>query len=83
VKWRPIHREAARAVKQVFPGACAVACVALGSIGATYAMVTSIDWLIPYVVAAAVAALIVAIVLEQKNRPPGDRGVLKLRADQP
>jgi membrane protease YdiL (CAAX protease family) len=61
-------RRAGTAIKQVFSGASAAACAALGLIGGAYAVLTSIDRTIVYVVVAAIAMLILAVIFEAKER---------------
>ena len=63
-----VARQASLAVKQVFSGARAAACAALAVIGGTYAVLTSVDRIILYVVVAAVAMFILAVVFEARNR---------------
>ena len=70
-------RRAGRALKEVFSGASVAACAALGAIGAAYAVLTSVDRVILYVIAGAVAMLVAAVILEAKDRArkgPGARG---------
>jgi membrane protease YdiL (CAAX protease family) len=61
-------RRAVPIVKQVFSTGSAAAGVALGIIGAGYAILTSLSEAIVYVVAAAFAMLVLAFVLEVKDR---------------
>jgi membrane protease YdiL (CAAX protease family) len=56
------------AVNKVFSGASATACAALAVIGAAYAVLNSVDRIVIYVVIAAIAMLILAIILEAKTR---------------
>ena len=55
-------------IKKVFSTGSSKACAALGVIGAGYAILTSIDSIIIYVVIAAIAMLALAVVLEAKDR---------------
>ena len=56
------------AIKKVFSGASALACVALAVVGGVYAVLNSVDRIIVYVIIAAAAMLVFAVVLEAKDR---------------
>jgi len=66
-------RRAGLAIRQVFSGASATACAALGLIGGAYAVLTSVDRIILYVVVAAVAMLIVAVIFEARDQSLSSR----------
>lgn len=59
---------------QVFSTGRAIACIALGAIGTAYAILTSRDELVIYIVPAAVGMLLLAIVLEAMDRRQGRAG---------
>ena len=61
-------RRAVPIIKQVFSTGSVTAGVALGIIGAGYAVLTSFDRVIVYVVIAAYAMLLLAVVLQAKDR---------------
>jgi len=61
-------RRAGRAIKQVFSGANAAACAALGVVGGAYAFLTSLDRIVLYVLVAAAAMLILAVIFEVRTR---------------
>lgn len=63
-------RRAAVATKQVFSGASAAACAALGMIGGAYAGLASVDRFVLYAVAGAVTMLILAVILEATDPSP-------------
>ncbi len=63
-----VSRRAVPIIKQVFSAGTLLACAALGIIAGGYAVLTQLDAIIVYVVAAAVAALLLAVVLEAHDR---------------
>jgi membrane protease YdiL (CAAX protease family) len=63
-----VARRAGIAIRKVFSGARAAACAALGAIGGAYAVLTSVDRIILYVVVAAAGMLILAVIFEARVR---------------
>ena len=61
-------RRARVAIMKVFSGASGMACAGLAVIGAAYAVLSNLDRIIIYILVAAVAVLIAAVILEAKNR---------------
>jgi hypothetical protein len=63
-----VWRRATRVIKQFLPTGSIGAYVALGMVGAGYAILTSIDKLVIYLAAVAAGMLIIAVVLEARDR---------------
>jgi len=63
-----VWRRAGRVVKQVFSTGSIAACVALGAIAAGCAILCSLDQLLIYMAALAIGMLLLAVVLEAKDR---------------
>lgn len=64
-----VRRKMVSAIRQVFSSASITACIALGVVAGGYAALTDQDSIIVYVVVAAFAALVCAIVFEAQDRP--------------
>jgi hypothetical protein len=61
-------RRGSGVVKQVFAAGSVRTCIALGIIGAAYAILSSLDQLVIYVLPVATGMLILAVVFEAKDR---------------
>jgi hypothetical protein len=66
-----VWRRAGSVLKQLFSTGSLAACFTLGAVAAVYAVLNSVDQIIVYVVAAAFVMLILAVILEAKDRSRG------------